>query len=79
MFVITMVCAGIERLGLGEWALHSSLKDLNFEPALFTYPSSLCYPDKLHLSVSVQQEWQWSFLAGISAFKRLWCCNGVWS
>lgn len=79
IFLITMLSAAIETQ-TGRVAPALQLRDLNFEPALFTYTSSLCYPDKLHFSdcfctaLVITQ----SCLTGISSFKRLWCSHVVW-
>lgn len=64
----------------GRVAPALQLRDLNFEPALFTYLSSLCYLDKLNFSdcFCTAGMIAQSFLAGISAFKRLWYSRVVW-
>lgn len=67
----TLCCHRETKTGRVTRALQ--FRNLNFEPALFTYPSSLCYSDKLHFSdcsCTAGMRTQ-SCLTGISAFKRL--------
>lgn len=54
------------------------LRNLNFEPALFTSPRFVCYSQTALLCSCTAEMVTQSCLNGINAFKRLWCSHAVW-